>query len=317
MNPLLSVIVPAYNCVKFVDKTIESLFDQDYDNIEIIVVNDGSTDSSLSVLQCYGDKIVLVDQVNQGVAAARNAGIALAKGDFISFCDSDDIWSVAKASSQINYLLANPDVDMVYSDWLVWEPDENGCFIVPDWFNSVNKTLDFNISDAQYIYHNLLLDCLCLTSTVMFKRTIFAKLGMFDTELKCGEDYDYWLRASRLTKIGKLKKQLVLYRSWPESITSKPTGRHYEYEVLKKAINQWGRFSTNGQYVSVISLARRMANMKFQFGYLHLKSGDLCIAKNAFWAAIGHYPIWYLPWLYFMLSWFYCVKKFFINESVG
>lgn len=300
--PLVSVIVPAYNSAAYITETISSLLEQTYPNIEIIVVNDGSQDKTLDVLKAYQTKIVLIDQLNTGVSGARNTGIRAAKGDFISFCDSDDLWAPQKIHEQLTYLQHHPSVGMVYCDWHVWNPDHDGNFVVPDFFRSTQYGQEIDSSKSGWIYHKLLLDCICLTSTVMLRNDTVNKVGFFNTDLWCGEDYDYWLRVSRITEIHKLKSKLVLYRSLAESITRKPTRVHYEYEVFCNAIAQWGVASPNGETNDSRALKERVAKMRFDFGYHHLNSGDAAIAIKSFADSIIRKPLWHLPWMYLMLA---------------
>lgn len=300
--PLVSVIVPAYNSAKYITETISSLLEQTYPNIEIIVVNDGSQDNTLDVLKFYQTKIVIIDQLNTGVSGARNTGIRAAKGDLISFCDSDDLWAPQKIHEQITYLQHNPSVGMVYCDWHVWNPDHNGNFVVPEFFRSAQYGQEIDSAKSGWVYHKLLLDCICLTSTVMLRKDTIQKVGFFNTDLWCGEDYDYWLRVSRITEIHKLKSKLVLYRSLAESITRRPTPVHYEYEVFRKAISQWGVESPNGEKNDPRLLKERVAKMRFDFGYHHLNSGDAVIAIKSFADSIIQRPLWHLPWMYLTLA---------------
>jgi glycosyltransferase involved in cell wall biosynthesis len=300
--PLVSIIVPAYNCENYISETLLSLFEQDYPNIEIIVVNDGSTDGTLNLLKTYAEKVLLIDQVNTGVSGARNQGIQAARGEFISFCDSDDLWAPQKVSEQVNYFADHPNVAMVYCGWHVWKADNEGRFIVPKEFKSPVNPSEIDLSESGWIYHKLLLDCICLTSTVMLRKNIVSDIGVFDTDLACGEDYDYWLRISRITEIHKLKSKLVLYRSIQQSISHMPTQVHYEYRVLENAISRWGTTGPNGEQPIAGLLTKRFAQMQFDFGYLHFKFGDPKTATRSFWNAISLQPFWHLPWAYLTIG---------------
>lgn len=302
--PLVTVIIPAYNCAKYITETLSSLFCQDYPNIEIVVVNDGSKDNTLDILKRYGDKIVVIDQPNAGAPGARNTGIRAARGEFIAFCDADDIWARQKVRSQVGYLNEHPNIGMVFCDWHVWEPDDTGRFSIPDSFGLPASAQEIDLENSGWVYHKLLLDCICLTSTVMFRKETIAKVGLFDTSLWNGDDYDYWLRTSRITEIHKLKSKLVLYRILPQSVARTPTRIHYEYEVLRNAITRWGTSGPNGEQNEPKAMRDRLARLRFGFGYLHFNSGDPMIAMKCFWASILHKPQWYVPWAYlFLVLW--------------
>lgn len=302
--PLASVIIPAYNCEQYISETLDSLLGQDYPSIEIIVVNDGSKDGTLEILKGYGEQIILIDQPNAGPPSARNNGIKSAKGDFISFCDSDDIWAPQKVSEQIKYLNAHPEVGMVCASWIVWNPSQQGEFSVPNEFKilSLEDSQKIVTCDSGWIYHQLLLDCVCLTSAVMFRRDIVDKVGFFELELWNGDDYDYWLRTSRITEIHRLKSELVLYRILPQSVNRTPTEVNYGYEVIQKSLAKWGLIDPVGREMDAKIIKNRLAAIQFNFGYMHLKFGNARIAVRSFWGAVMQKPLWYLPWFYLLLG---------------
>ena len=109
-NPLVSVIIPVYNTQKYLRAAIESVLAQDYRPLEIIVVDDGSTDSSAAIAQSFPE-VLCIRQPNQGAGAARNTGLAHSHGEFIAFLDADDLWVPHKTSWQVNFLLTHPEVD--------------------------------------------------------------------------------------------------------------------------------------------------------------------------------------------------------------
>lgn len=115
-NPKVSVIIPAYNCEEYIEQAILSCLCQDYENIEIVVVNDGSTDSTLEKIIPFADKgnVIVINQSNQGVSAARNVGMENASGDYVTFLDADDALSPGTISSNIDLLKKTPDVLWLY-----------------------------------------------------------------------------------------------------------------------------------------------------------------------------------------------------------
>ena len=122
--PLITVIVVNYNYGRYLGECIDSVLAQTYPNIEVIVVDDGSTDNSLSILQPYGERILIIQQENKGVSAARNAGLLKSKGQWIAFLDSDDAWRPEKLQEQSTYL-QDPAVGMVFCG--VEYTDDSGC----------------------------------------------------------------------------------------------------------------------------------------------------------------------------------------------
>lgn len=114
---LVSVVIPAYNCAKTVGETLDSVLAQTYPNVEIIVINDGSRDDTASVLASYGSKIRFVTQKNTGLAGARNAGMALARGEFIAWLDADDLCEPDRISLQVDYLQQDPTILLCSTDF--------------------------------------------------------------------------------------------------------------------------------------------------------------------------------------------------------
>lgn len=125
MKPLVSVIIPCYNKAQYLAQTIDSALNQTYPEIEVIVINDGSLDNTLEVLQAYSEnpRVKIIDQENQGVSKARNAGIALAQGEYFQFVDADDWLHPEKTALQMEVMEARPDIGLVYCDWYVVYPD--------------------------------------------------------------------------------------------------------------------------------------------------------------------------------------------------
>jgi glycosyltransferase involved in cell wall biosynthesis len=113
--PMVSVIIPVYNGAAHLRDTLDSLLAQEYPALEVIVVDDQSTDTSLDLARSYGDRLTVITQANQGVAGARNTGIKRATGKYLTFCDQDDLWSPGKTATQVSYLEAHPECAYVLS----------------------------------------------------------------------------------------------------------------------------------------------------------------------------------------------------------
>ncbi|RBW49726.1 glycosyltransferase family 2 protein [Marinobacter sp. F3R11] len=203
MNKLVSVIVPVYNRAHLVSETIESILSQTYEPIETILINDGSTDESLSVLREYEsrfpDKIRVIDQQNQGQIAARNNGIEIAQGEYIAFLDSDDLWLKDKLERQIP--LFEDGVGLVYSGTEII--DENGCTI------RVERA-DELISG--YIYPQLLVKNRMTGGTVVVTSDALKRVGLFSSDFKAAENWDLWLRICRIYSVRVVPDPLIKYR---------------------------------------------------------------------------------------------------------
>jgi glycosyltransferase involved in cell wall biosynthesis len=200
-TPLVSVIIPTYNRAHLITEAVESVLAQTYQNFELIVVDDGSTDNTGQVLRSFGSKIQLISQNNLGVAEARNIGIKTARGVYIAFLDADDLWLPDKLSSQIGFLDQNPNIEIVYCD--VYLADERGRI-----FSCIHA------HHTDHIFPYLLQKNIVVgsASSVMLRRTCFEKTGLFDPMLDALEDWDMWLRLAACFRFGLVPRPLVEIR---------------------------------------------------------------------------------------------------------
>lgn len=310
--PLVSIIMPAYNCADVVSATLESAFQQDYPNIEIIVINDGSKDNTLEVLRSFGDRIRVIDQDNKGAPASRNVGIQEARGEYLCFLDSDDIWHPKKTGLQVQHLLSNPKAVMAFCGWHVWRPNESGQFVIPD--NFLSSPVDDTLDEGQsgWIYTQLLLDCIVWTTSVMIPKATIEKVGLIDTSMRNGDDYDYWLRISRLGPIHKLKAKLALYRILPNSIARTTDPTNHEYEVLNRAIKRWGRTGPDGTELPKSFMRRKFAQVWRDQSYMHHHGGSARAAASAALQSLRHAPVSPACWYYFLVN---SMKSLFQREG--
>lgn len=199
-NPLVSVIVPTYNRAWIVAQAIDSVLDQAYANLELIVVDDGSTDATDSLLSDYNDRVIVVRQVNQGVSAARNAGIRAASGDLITLLDSDDSWLPGKVSAQVGFFNTHPQA-LICQTNEIWI--RNGIRVNPGRRHR---------KSAGMIFEQSLALCLVSPSAVMMKKSLLEEVGLFDESLPACEDYDLWLRIAWKHPIHLIDQPLIIKR---------------------------------------------------------------------------------------------------------
>ena len=279
MNQKISVIIPAYNATAYVTDAINSVLIQKYTPIEIILVDDGSTDGTADLVRSQAPEVLIIQQENAGVAAARNTGLREATGNFICFLDADDGWFPGKLKAQIEYLQRHPETGLLYHDWLVWKPDADGIYRLPLQSTKESNSEQIDPLKSGWVYPQLLLCCIIHTSAVMLRRTIAEQVGYFDTTLINGEDYNYWLRVSRLCKIHKLTGMYSFYRTAPNSLTSRPKNINYESFVLERALREWGVTSPDGRRVDPVLLQQRLYQLSMSFGYAHFHVGSAALAS--------------------------------------
>lgn len=209
--PKISVIIPTYNRASCIAKAIDSALNQTYKNIEILVVDDGSTDNTPVVLKDYMNKIRYFYKDNGGVSSARNFGIRNATGDYISFLDSDDLWEQEKIDIQLNYLLKKENLSAVISD----------IKFINKYGDATNRT---NISTQipkegmilKYLVTNFQTMC-----TILMKKQIFNEVGYFDESLTTAEDIDMLMRIASKYQIGIISMPLVLVNNSASGLSNR------------------------------------------------------------------------------------------------
>lgn len=187
----ISVVIPTYQCSQYIRQAINSVLAQTYPTrlLEIIVVDDGSTDNTAELLRPYGDQIRYAYQTNRGEAAARNVGIRSSHGEFVAFLDADDYWLPDRLSVMTKML--GEDIDrMVTTDFLL---DVAGSVADTPYYQQNGLRWVFNLEPSEQM-KVAVEKCFLLTSLMMVPRDVFQRLGMFDESLRFGEDWDMWLR---------------------------------------------------------------------------------------------------------------------------
>jgi glycosyltransferase involved in cell wall biosynthesis len=174
-SALVSVVIPVYNCERYVDEALRSVFIQEYDQMEVIVIDDGSTDRSADIIHSYqGARCIY--QTNQGVSAARNAGIASSRGEFIAFLDADDVWMQDKLKIQMAFHLRHPEIGCSVGRCDTFlEPGS----IMPSWL----KERLLHEDEVGYF-----------PSTLIARRDVFERVGVYDTNYRTGESADWFSR---------------------------------------------------------------------------------------------------------------------------
>ncbi|HEX6699162.1 MAG TPA: glycosyltransferase family A protein [Gaiellaceae bacterium] len=192
--PLVTVVIGVYNCERYLGEAIESVLAQTHPAVELIVVDDGSTDRSGEVAESYGERVRCIRQENGGMAAARNRAIPEAHGSYLSFLDADDRFPPDKLRSQLAVFAAEPELDVVYGH--VTE------FSSPDLDDAARALLRAPEHDVPWPTPNLML----------VKRESFLRVGLFSTELKVGIGVDWHARANELGLRSAVPPVVVLER---------------------------------------------------------------------------------------------------------
>ncbi|MDR2260358.1 MAG: glycosyltransferase family 2 protein [Azoarcus sp.] len=300
----VSVIIPARNAEGYILDALRSVRAQEYAPLEILLVDDGSTDGTAALVEREMPEVKIVRQANTGVAGARNTGLKHAAGDFICFLDADDGWFPGKLAAQLSYLEQHPDVGAVSHAWLDWRPDPHGNYPPLAW-QAPAAPPRADPAQSGWIYPRLLLEPVVQTSTMMMRREIVEMTGFFRTDLTTGEDYDYWLRLSRLSRIDKLSAPYSFYRRGsPESLTGRILPVNHGYEVIRAAIGRWGLAAPDGAALPRKLIEHRLGELAFDFAYGHFHRGSAKLARQASWLAFRHDPRRWRALAYILLSLF-------------
>ncbi|MBD2693188.1 glycosyltransferase [Anabaena catenula] len=210
MKSVISVIIPVYNGEKTIRETLESVLNQSFSLIEVIIINDGSTDATLEIIQSISDsRLQVFSYPNSGIAVSRNRGIAKASGEYIAFIDADDLWKPDKLKFQVNTLEQNSEAAVAYS-----------------WCDHIDESSRFLRSGSRFtangdVYSKLLVaNFLENGSNPLIRADALASIGGFEASLSPAEDWDLWLRLARQYHFVVIPYPQVLYRISSTSLSS-------------------------------------------------------------------------------------------------
>ncbi|WP_277344132.1 glycosyltransferase [Paraglaciecola sp. 20A4] len=207
-EPLISVIIPAYNAQRYIESTLESVFNQTYSNIEIIVVDDGSIDDTPAILATYAERLQTIKTKNKGVSHARNTGIEASNGSWIAFIDSDDVWGPTKLNEQYSSL---GDCKWSHCDSVYIGENQTG----------VVKRSDYSHIPKHDVFEELIVENFITTSSVLIHKTLLDKFGRFDESLQCLEDWKLWVEIAQENPLAYCDKALLKYRVYSGSTSRK------------------------------------------------------------------------------------------------
>jgi len=223
---LISVIIPAYNAGAFLGDAIECVREQHYEPLEVIVIDDGSTDNTFEIAASFGNWVQIIRQENQGPAAARNSGLRLAQGNIIAFLDADDLWPAGTLKMLASQLAAHPDLDVILGrvQYLcqVAAPGEARRF-EPFSEPCISMSLDAGL----------------------FRRSAFDRVGCFNAATRSGEDVDWFMRArEQQVRLKVLSEVTLFYRRHGRNMTRARESIHADFvRVLKRSLDR--RRNTN------------------------------------------------------------------------
>lgn len=225
-QPLVSVVIPTFNRADWVGEAIQSVLEQGYPRLELIVVDDGSDDQTRGVVQGFGTLLTYVRQAHRGVSTARNRGVDVSHGELLAFLDSDDLWRHGKVAAQVALFQQQPQVQVCYTDeiWI-----RRGVRVNPKRIHQKHEG---------WIFLQSLPRCIISPSSMMLRRELWERLGGFDERLPACEDYDLWLRLTATVPVALLPQRLIVKRGGHADQLSRgiPVLDQYRITALEKLL---------------------------------------------------------------------------------
>jgi glycosyltransferase involved in cell wall biosynthesis len=221
VDPLVSVIIPVFNGERFLREAVESVLAQQYSPVEIIIVDDGSTDGTATVAGSFPETVRYLHQRNQGPAAARNRGIEQAQGNLIAFADADDLWPPAKLELQLPYLIKDPKIDIV--------------------LGRIQQVLLFETVAGQTQSQELAEPAFSVNlGSAVVRKSVFESIGLFDETMRYSEDVDWFMRAREGgAAIVTIDAVTLFYRQHEQNMTrGKSTSELNVLKALKRSLDR-------------------------------------------------------------------------------
>ena len=236
--PKVSVVIPTYNNAHYIGEALDSVLAQGFTDFEIVVVDDGSTDDTERVVAAYGGRIRYHWQANGGLAVARNTGMRLSRGEFLTYLDADDVWERDNLRFKVALLDQHPDLGGVFSEFAIFDDQGTrhafGTRHMFPFFARTGRGLDdvlqaprsATLSDGHIIqastgfaFDDLFWGNFILPTSMVFRIAFAREVGEFRPELRTQQDYEYWLRFSKRYALAHLNQPLVRYRRHADQLT--------------------------------------------------------------------------------------------------
>jgi glycosyltransferase involved in cell wall biosynthesis len=284
-NPTVSVIIPTYNYADYLPEAIESVLKQTFRDIEVILVDDGSTDNTPQIVQKYltNPLVHYVRKENGGQASAKNRGIIESTGEFIAFLDADDIWFSNKLELQLQLFGKNPHTGVVYSRRIYIDPSGKPL-----------PTIQRKLHRGSILNKIYITNFVCFSSSIV-RKNCFQRLGLFDEKLRFSEDYDFWIRVASLYDFDFVDSPLVYYRTGHTS-TQQSRDKEQVYAIILGIMRRYASRPNSG--VSIFSRLYAFSdthkNMAFYYrGYKPFKK-----VLQTYVTSILYFPLNIWAWLF-------------------
>lgn len=317
---IVSVILPTYNRANYIKDAIESVLNQTYKSIELLIIDDGSIDNTEEVISPFlkDKRIRYVKQENSGAAAARNKGLELSKGKYVAFIDSDDIWEKDKLEIQLAVMNSIPDAAIVFSDFsakrqdgLIEKSHIRTYFTVLDTYKlsyddvfSHRNTLK-NGEKVYWgnIYKTMIFGNIILTSTTLFRQEVFNTEGIFDTNYTTLEDYDLFLRLTKRFTAAFIDKPLICYRYSEKQLS----GDLFFGKLCTNLIDIFNKNIAGIKDEKFLKknrkkIRQRLGTFHAMQAYYHFSHDNMALSAKHYWQSIRNNPLAYKSYIYLLSS---------------
>ena len=305
-TPLVSIVIPAYNCARWIDETLRSVYRQTYRNWEIILVDDGSTDDTKAALAPHMDRIRYYLQENGGTAAARNTGLQRARGELIAFLDNDDIWLPEKLNLQVRAMQTWRDCGLVFTDGRTF--GESGLRgkplisrLLDRWIHD-HKTSDPMVANGWLSREFFFKNHISSASSVLVRKECLETVGAFDERIAIADDYDLWLRIAQRYPIVLIRSCLYMWRWREDSQSGPPVSREHRWteasiRVLEK---HWPAAPPEIR----TAVRTQLSKMYWSCGRTYFDQNRFQDSRKMFLACLHHNRVFVPAMLFLLASYF-------------
>jgi glycosyltransferase involved in cell wall biosynthesis len=305
--PKISIIIPSYNCGQYIGEAINSILTQTYKDLEVIVVDDGSEDNTKEALFTYIEKKLIryIFQENRGPGAARNTGIKVAKGQYITFLDADDVLLPESIEKRCNFLDKHPNVFLVFGDYYKIEKsgkDHNTPQLKKECFLQNFRILMKRKEENEYIFEHFCPDVIernlsvpLMSGSMMIKREAINKCGYFNERIKYGEGTHFCLKVANEFPVGYLDIPTWIYNNHRSNLSKNDLNKRESYSI-ERWVSLLEELTLKNSLK--VKLKQKISKQCFDLGHLYYKQNSFSAAKDRFLKSIAYNGLCWRSYLY-------------------